>query len=196
MSTADPNNLYHALVRLYRQMFRLVHLEMHGKYELYRGQANLLLLILKNNGASQGDLAEQLDVRPSSMTEMVAKMERAGLVTRKQDEKDQRVMRIYLTEDGRKAAESLAGTTDEFLGSIFNSLTDEEKEQMLVITEKLCASMEAMNVSKGEDMFHGDTGFHHGCHHRHHGSGDGHWPHGYGHHPMHHMPYNHWCRCR
>ncbi|MDQ7092875.1 MarR family transcriptional regulator [Desulfosporosinus sp. PR] len=161
MSSTDSNDLYQALFRLYRQMFRLVHLEMHGKHELYRGQANLLLLILKNNGASQRELVEQLDIRPSSLTEMVTKMEQAGLITRRQDEKDQRVMRIYLTEAGRKAAEPLVGTTSDFINSIFISLTEEEKEQMLVITEKLCATMEAMYVPKADmrnnDIRHKDS---------------------------------------
>jgi DNA-binding MarR family transcriptional regulator len=44
---------------------------MYHKSGRYHQQAHLLHLISQNDGANQRDLAEQMDVRPSSMTEML-----------------------------------------------------------------------------------------------------------------------------
>ena len=173
MTAINSNNLYRALYRLYRQMHRFEHHHSHGPHEFYRGQANLLTLLLENDGASQREFAELLDIRPSSLTEMVVKMEAARLITRKQDEKDQRVMCIFLTEEGKKAAERLVGTTGEFTNSIFNTLTEEEREQLLKLIEKLSAGLESMTAPEtnieDRDMFHGH-------HHRQH-AGPGFWDH-------------------
>ncbi|MHC6178652.1 MarR family winged helix-turn-helix transcriptional regulator [Clostridium sp. JNZ X4-2] len=167
MSKTNLNNLYRALHRLNRQMHRTAHGGIHSKGGFHHGQANLLTLILKNDGASQRILAEQLDVRPSSMTEMLSKMEQSGLITRKQGKDDQRVMHIYLTEEGRKAAKEIIENTNAFTESIFSALTEIEKEQMLAITEKLCTSLEAMDKSDEEmHQGHGEFLHDHHCHHR------------------------------
>lgn len=167
MTTTNSNQLFQALFRLNRQMHRMAHRGMQGRNELHRGQAYLLKLVSQNDGASQRDLAEQMDVRPSTMTELISKMEAAGMLLRKQDEKDQRVMRIYLTEQGKKFVGQSNDFSDEFADSVFDSLSEEEKAQMLAIVEKLCTDLEAKDTA-GLDMFFKDRGGCHGYHHGHH----------------------------
>ena len=190
MSKTNLNELYHALHRLNRQMHRSAHREDHGKGGRYHGQANLLLLVLQSNGASQRDLAEQLDVRPSSMTEMLTKLEQNDLIERKQDDKDQRIMRIYLTEKGKKAAEKMAESKDAFAESFFQALSEDEQEQLMILIEKLCSSLEATEDSHSEGMHHRHGACHHEeHHHREHHNGsccDNGMHHGHGHHDHHH----------
>lgn len=165
MSKINLNDLYRALHRLNRQMHRVSHKEGHRKGRLYHGQANLLLLISQNDGASQRELAEQMDIRPSSMTEMLTKLEQNGLIVKKRDNKDQRVMHIYLTEEGKKASEKITESKDTLAESLFTGLTEDEQEQLLILTQKLCASLEMIENSYGEEMYHGHHGFgHHGGH--------------------------------
>lgn len=147
-------------------MHRTSHRESHGKGGLYHGQANLLLLILRNNHASQRDLADQLDVRPSSMTEMLRKLEQGSLILRKQDNKDQRVMRIYLTEEGEKVAQKMSESKDVFLESLFQGLTEDEQKQFFILTEKLCASLEVAENSYRKEGYQ-EQGAGHYEHHGH-----------------------------
>lgn len=163
MTKASSSELYYALHRLNRQLHRAAHREFHRKGGIYHGQANLLLAVLQNDGASQRDLAEELDVRPSSMTEMLTKLEKNELILRRQDENDQRIFHIYLTDKGREAAEKIAEGKDEFAEHFFYALTEEEKEQMLKLTEKLCSSLE-----EDEDVKKGGLFNRHGEHHRRH----------------------------
>lgn len=184
MSKVNANELYHALHRLNRQMHRVSHRECHGRGGLYHGQANLLLLIGQNDGASQRDLAELLDVRPSSMTEMLARLEQDGLIEKKQDDKDQRVMHIYLTEKGRKEAETMNAGKDAFAESLFQALTDEEQEQMLALVGKLSVSLGSAEDSYENEIRHGHgagAGCCAGHHHGGYGMYGGHGYHDHGH---------------
>ncbi|QAT50223.1 MarR family transcriptional regulator [Caproiciproducens sp. NJN-50] len=155
----DSNNslkLFTALHRLGRQMHRCAHHIGHaGGY--YREQSRLLLLIAENDGVIQRDLAEEMDVRPSSMTEMLAKMEQLGLVERKQDEKDQRVMHIFLTEQGKSAVKESQDATRKMTDTLFGGLSGEEISQMLILTEKLCTHLDAIDSAglEQEAMHHG-----------------------------------------
>ncbi len=193
MSETNLNELYCTLHRLNRQMYRTCQ-EGHGRGGAYHEQAKLLLLVRQNDGASQRDLAEQMDVRPSSMTEMLTKLEQNNLLVRKQDDKDQRVMCIYLTEEGKAAAEKIAGSKDASAKSFFSALTEEEQEQLLILTEKLCASLEDTEDSHEAEACHGHGSGHHREHfhglcgkndmhhgHRHHNHDDH-----YNHHMQHH----------
>jgi len=81
----------------------LHHLGLHAAQEV------VLLHLAHGDGLSQTELAERLEIEPPSMTLMLRKIELAGLVTRCQDAKDGRVMRVFLTERGRDlTAPSLA----------------------------------------------------------------------------------------
>src|SRR5690606_33080780 len=76
----------------------------HGEiqeYGLYPGQPSLLFSLAKREGQSQKELAEELEIKPATLTVMLNRMEKNGLVRRAPDEQDQRVSRIYLTDEGR-----------------------------------------------------------------------------------------------
>ena len=68
---------------------------------LYVGQEMILARLCEKEGVTQTELAEHLLVQAATMTNMLKRMERRGLVERRQDLDDQRVSRVYLTEQGR-----------------------------------------------------------------------------------------------
>lgn len=169
--------LYTALHRLGRQLHRSSH-HLGHRAGYYREQSRLLLLIAENDGIIQRDLAEKMDVRPSSMTEMLSKMEHLGLVHRKQDEKDQRVMHIFLTEQGRAIAEESKKANAKLTDTLFQALTEEEIDGMLRLTEKLTAHLDTLDPAALEQepphgYQHGFDGRSGCCGHHH----DGMWHH-------------------
>lgn len=156
MPNKDSISLYTSLHRLSRQLHRYSHRFFQGKHHHYQEQFRLLFLIAENDGIIQRDLVEKMDVRPSSMTQMIAKMEQLGLVSRKQDEKDQRVMHIFLTEQGKTAVAESQKTSEKLVDTMFAGLTDEEVGQMLQLTEKLCTHLSAIDsTDSARDFPHG-----------------------------------------
>ena len=102
-----------------------------------RGQGKLLDVLLDNDGISQRDLVQMLDIRPSSVAELIDKLEQAGLVRREANSGDKRVVNIFITDEGREAAERLSGGRGDSLAEFFSVLSDEEKDQLSSIMDKL-----------------------------------------------------------
>jgi len=143
MSSKESVELYTELHRLGRQLFRVSHRERHD-HGHYREVSRLLKIIADNDGIIQRDLADEMDVRPSSMTEMLSRMEAHGLINREQDEKDQRAVHIRLTDAGRALAGESAGATESLVGEMFKNLSEEEIKAMLELTKKLGTNLDAM----------------------------------------------------
>ena len=71
------------------------------KLGIHPRQIPILAVLYKENGCSQKELAARLGVKPPTVTVSIQRLEKSGLLIRKQDEKDQRVSRIFLSEEGR-----------------------------------------------------------------------------------------------
>ena len=69
---------------------------------LHVGQEMVLLHLWQRDGLTPSELAEALGVEPPTVTNMLSRMERVGLLKRCRDPEDARCTRVYLTEQGRK----------------------------------------------------------------------------------------------
>jgi DNA-binding MarR family transcriptional regulator len=110
-------------------------------------------------------LSERMDVSQASATGIVDRMEQRGLVERRRDEADRRVVRVELTETGRETIGGFAAERRERLVRILGELTDEELAGFLVglrgmrrgrelLHERLKAEHEAANPGS---PFHDDA---------------------------------------
>ena len=72
------------------------------QYGLHPGQVAVLQELQKKEGMSQRELADALHIKPPTVAVSIKRMEKSGFVERHADEKDQRMLRIYLTEYGKK----------------------------------------------------------------------------------------------
>src|SRR5688500_9849337 len=68
-------------------------------------QFRAMHLLYVSPGMVQKDLAEKLAVTPAAISTAVRQMERFGLILRKPDIVDARLMRLYLSQDAEKALE-------------------------------------------------------------------------------------------
>ena len=82
--------------------------------------------------------ADMLGVRPQSLSELLGKLESAGLVERRRDDGDRRTVIVEITEDGRVATAETPETDDPF-----DVLSDEEQEQLADMLDRVGASLRA-----------------------------------------------------
>ena len=73
-------------------------LQRHG---LHLGQDHLLALLWERDGRTPGELASALQVTAPTVVKMATRMASAGLLTRRREDKDNRLVRLWLTERGR-----------------------------------------------------------------------------------------------
>lgn len=85
-----------------------------------------VLLTLRDEPLPMGSLAEAMDVSQASVTGIVDRMEQRGLVERQRDEDDRRIVRVALTDEGRRLIGLLADQRREHLAQLIDDLTTEE----------------------------------------------------------------------
>ena len=68
------------------------------------GRSGTLSALLKTGPVSQRELAEVMNVRAATLSEQIARLDRAGLVERTPSEKDRRSVIVSLSEEGKKEA--------------------------------------------------------------------------------------------
>lgn len=154
-------------------MARVYHMQGHARH----AQSNILNILGQRNSMSQRELLEELNVRSASLSELLAKLERGGLITRERDEEDKRSFIITMTEQGKAAAASMDEDRPAGAEALFAPLSAEEKQQLGELLAKLLAALEDQHPEIARSPHHG-----HGRHgHGHHGrEGRGRGCHGHG----------------
>jgi DNA-binding MarR family transcriptional regulator len=122
--------LQQATSHLLAQMCKLLRVRAHALLEeigLYGGQQFVLMALWENEGIIHSELAEQLHVRPATITNALKRMERAGFIERRQDAEDQRVSRVYLTDAGRNIRGAVEEVWRELEEQTFADFSSEER---------------------------------------------------------------------
>ena len=94
---------------------------------LYAGQETILGRLWQQDGLTQTELTGQLCVQAATVTKMLNRMVKAGLVERRGDPDDQRVSRVYLTERGRDLQQPVQDVWRQLDETAFASMTPEER---------------------------------------------------------------------
>ncbi|PAE29224.1 MarR family transcriptional regulator [Paenibacillus sp. 7884-2] len=98
----------------------------------------LVLGHLKRNGKSRpSDIAKALGLTPPSLTHLSEKLVQRKLAIRLVDENDRRIIYLAITDDGIEMVKKAHDEGKALRGSLFDRLTEQEVQQLLVIYEKL-----------------------------------------------------------
>lgn len=111
-------------------------------FNMMDGKGRLLSVLKQKDGLTQRELCEELDIRPSSVGELVRKLEANNLVIRQNNEDDRRVMNVYLTESGRKLVEGTSSEQTEIQAYLFKDVSEEEKDVFARVLKKMIISLE------------------------------------------------------
>ena len=109
---------------------------------LSRGQPPILMLLYKNDGMSQKEMARALNLSPATMTVTLKRMEKAGLVLREMDEHDQRILRVHLSEKGREMCETGESRIGVVTAELLEGFTLEEQQQLNEYLGRIARNME------------------------------------------------------
>ncbi|KAA8745530.1 MarR family winged helix-turn-helix transcriptional regulator [Paenibacillus sp. UASWS1643] len=137
MTDAVDCDIRQSLDRISSQM-RRNYSESLRELNLYVGQDNLLHRLWMEDGVTQMQLCEHLKCEPPTVTNMVKSLEQNGFIYRKRDTQDARVMRIYLTENGKILEKPVNKKWWEQQEKLLHSISEEER----LILRKLMQQME------------------------------------------------------
>lgn len=128
-STPLPHRVFHALRKLFGAQKQLM-MRRLAEQNAHPGQSFMLWVLCKHEGASQRDLAEALGIAAPTVTVMLKKMERAGLVERRPDENDHRCLRVYLTDAGRELHGRLGEVHEQVIGETIGVLSEADQQEL------------------------------------------------------------------
>ena len=106
------------------------------EYGLTPEQFAVLASVTSDGGSLRPvDLALTLERSPNSVSMLIDRMVKAGLVRRTRDRKDRRAVNVTLTGKGAKALEPAAPAEWEFIQKILLTLTDEDRHALANMLE-------------------------------------------------------------
>jgi DNA-binding MarR family transcriptional regulator len=89
-----------------------------------RAQWIVLFRLRQNEGLSQVDLAEVLELQPISLVRLLDRLVEHGLLERRHDPKDRRTNRLFLTAKGKKLVDDLDSLRDAIATDVFHDIPD------------------------------------------------------------------------
>lgn len=112
-------------------------------YNLTLGRFHVLRVIIESQPVSMGQIHEELHMANSTVTVIVDYLHEAGLVKRKRDTDDRRVVLLEITDQGREIMESLLKKRQDFMKEALQDM-DDSAELLAQLLEKLLDKIETI----------------------------------------------------
>ena len=110
-------------------------------YNVTPPQWGVLVALWEQDGLSLSELAKRSFFDGPTMTGIVDRLEKAGLVVRRRDSTDRRVISVYLTDEGRKLQSILPPLSDEANEEAVAGLSQEEVDRFTETLRKVIENL-------------------------------------------------------
>lgn len=111
-------------------------------YDITPQQWAVLNRLWDHDGLSQAEIADVTFKDRPVITRIVDILERKGVIVRRPDEQDRRIVRVYLTEKGRDYQGMLVPLAEGLLERGRSGITDEELKCMTITLQKIIVNLE------------------------------------------------------
>lgn len=133
---------------LMRKMRRCGHLLYH--HHNLNGSQMRILLALRGAPMTQKALTEKMRIQPGSLSEILTKVERAGLVEKRRSAIDRRNYELNLTEEGFRQANEFERTQLDQAQHLLEPLNTEQKDQLGELLSLLIPAWEKSETQNTE----------------------------------------------
>lgn len=116
-----------------------------------RGQVKVLRILSEKGELPQKEVQKILNIQSGSMSELVGKMEKNGLIERKRDSQDKRHYNLKMTQKGMEEILRLKKQNEEQEAVIFEALSEKEQEELERMLNLLLNDWKA---NYDESLFH------------------------------------------
>jgi DNA-binding MarR family transcriptional regulator len=114
---------------------------------LSAGQPKILDFVSLHEGATQRELALGCGVEPATMSALLEGLEREGLVEKRGDAGNRRIVKIYLTEAGREKVRQIQPIVEALERETFGvEFSAEEQVLFRTLLERYCRRWQALDT--------------------------------------------------
>jgi DNA-binding MarR family transcriptional regulator len=125
------------LARIYQKIER-ANANQLRRFGLSHAQFDVLAHVGAVEGITQQELADHLLVTKGNVTQLVDRMERCGLLVRRQEG---RANLLYLTPQGRALFDEVVPPHEEHIAQLFYGLTPDEQRELHTLLRRLDRSL-------------------------------------------------------
>ncbi len=107
------------------------------RHGLHLGQDHLLAALWEQDGRTPGEVAAAVHVTTPTVVKMATRMATAGLLTRRRDDRDNRLVRLWLTDAGRALQGPVEAERRSMEEKVTVDLTEAERAHLLSALAKI-----------------------------------------------------------
>ena len=133
------SELYDSVMRLQRNLKRCSEIVQPNSYG--RGQGRLLQFISDYDGITAQQLANLMDIRPSSLTSRLRSLQQDGNIIKTRDEHDARIIHIHITEKGKAALSQRKSAKQTVAADFCDCLSPEEQKLFIEMCNRLSENL-------------------------------------------------------
>lgn len=132
---------YHKLMLENQTIFTKMVFEKLTEENLTVGQPKVLEYLINNDGAVQKDIAKACLIEPATLTSLLSRMEKSGLIERKNKNGDKRYLCVCLTKAGRKSGERVIKELNALESTALQNFSQNEKEQFIAFLTRVNSNL-------------------------------------------------------
>jgi DNA-binding MarR family transcriptional regulator len=102
-----------------------------SQHGVHNGQQYVLQCLWEEDGLTPGELARRLDLATPTVTRAAHRMEASGLLSRRPDERDGRLVRLFLTDRGRGLEQVIEEERERLTERALTSLDSAERAALV-----------------------------------------------------------------
>jgi DNA-binding MarR family transcriptional regulator len=148
---SDVDQVLEAIIYLYTESRRITK-ELARRADLTGPQLTVVKMLEQIGELSLSGLSERIRAQNSTVTGIIDRMEREGLVARERSKEDRRVVFIRLTPKGKRLAEDVPVEPWKIFRSALESLTASEVRDLMKILGKVARKVRQAVREEKEEM--------------------------------------------
>ncbi|MGL4608371.1 MAG: MarR family winged helix-turn-helix transcriptional regulator [Trueperaceae bacterium] len=137
--TCPPDSINYLFAQVAKAQRARTH-ELLSELGLHVGQEMILVALSRHSNLTLSQLAENLEVQPPTITKMVQRLERSGIVKREICPRDSRSSSVCLTAKGKTLERKIESIWQTLEKEFFGDLRPEEKKQFRALLVKTRAT--------------------------------------------------------
>jgi DNA-binding MarR family transcriptional regulator len=139
----DVDRILEAIIYLYTEGRRVTK-EFARRANLTGPQLTVIKMLEQIGDLSLSELSDRIRAQNSTVTGIIDRMEREGLVVRERSTSDRRVVHIKLTDKGERIAAEIPVEPMEIFRGALESLSPQETRELLKISTKLANQVQTL----------------------------------------------------
>lgn len=139
--------------RLHRiNLLMRYHLRSQEKGLIPPSQMRMIEFIARNDGCTQAEVADEMQVSPASVAQSLKRMEASNYVSRDACKGNLRANSLHITEEGLNAAKNCRMVFDDLENEMFSGFSEEEQILTSEFLSRIIKNLESADTDSMNNM--------------------------------------------